>query len=277
MTAQDALRDAVPRLMAAGVVDAGRDARLLLAFAMGLPSERLILHLSDVVDAATAGRFDKAIAARINRQPVSQITGQRLFWGRSFEVTPAVLDPRPETEFLVAAALKRPFKTILDLGTGSGCILLSCLADQPGAYGTGVDASPDALEVARNNAARLGLTDRSQFHLSDWCGSVRGQFDLILSNPPYITAAEMANLSPEVHDWEPHLALTPGGDGLAAYRTIAAQAPGHLVSGGRLMAEIGPTQGADVARLFAAQGLAEVTIMPDFDGRNRLVLAVKPW
>jgi len=276
LTAQAALREAIPRLRASGVEDAARDARLLLAHAMGVAADRLTLHLSDPLDAAANTRFQSAVAARMARQPVSQITGQRLFWGRSFLVTPDVLDPRPETEVLVAVALGQPFHHMLDLGTGSGCILLSCLADMPAAQGTGVDLSKAALSVARRNAARLDLGHRSRFQLSDWCETVQGRFDLILSNPPYIAAAEMAALSPEVRLWEPHLALTPGGDGLAAYRAIAVQCPERLLPGGRLLVEIGPTQGAAVSQLFADQGLVDLAVLPDMDGRDRVVMARKP-
>ena len=276
MTGQDALRAAIPRLREAGVVDAARDGRVLLAFAMGVAADRLTLHLPDDLDPEAETRFEAALTARERRQPVSQITGQRLFWGQSFTVTPDVLDPRPETEILVAAALERPFVKVLDLGTGSGCILLSCLSGAKAATGLGVDISEAALMVARGNAGRLGLAARSRFALSDWCRDVAGRFDLILSNPPYIAAAEMALLAPEVREWEPHLALSPGGDGLDAYRAIALQAPARLLAGGRIMVEIGPTQAAAVAGLFAAQGLAQVETRRDFDGRDRVVMAVKP-
>lgn len=275
MTAAEALRHAVPRLTQAGIDTAPRDARLLLAYAMGIAADRLTLHLPDPLPPDAAARFDAAVTARTNRQPVAQITGQRLFWGRPFRVTPDVLDPRPETETLVAAALERPFAHLLDLGTGSGCILLSCLLDMPDAQGTGVDISPDALTVARHNAETLGVT-RATFLQSDWCAGVTGRFDLILSNPPYIAATEMPGLAPEVLTWEPHLALTPGGDGLDAYRIIAAQAPTHLFPGGRLMVEIGPTQGDAVHGLFSAQGLIRIRALRDMDGRPRVVSAEKP-
>ena len=274
-TAAEALRAAITHLTAAGVDSAPRDARLLLAHALQIAPDRLTLHLSDPVPPAAATRFADAIAARCDRQPVAQITGQRLFWGRSFHVTHDVLDPRPETETLVAAALERPFANLLDLGTGSGCILLSCLADRPQAQGLGVDLSPQALAVAARNAASLGI-DRATFLHSNWCQSVTGSYDLILSNPPYITAAEMPDLAPEVLHWEPHSALTPGGDGLAAYRIIARDAPPLLRPGGRLMVEIGRAQGAAVAAIFAAAGLAGITIRPDMDGRDRVVSAEKP-
>jgi release factor glutamine methyltransferase len=274
--ASEALRAAIARLTAAGVPDAPRDARRLLAHAMGLPADRVTLHLSDPLDPAQFARLEQAVAARTQRQPVSQITGLRRFWGRDFRVTPDTLDPRPETEILVAEALAQPFRRILDLGTGTGCILLSCLADQPAATGLGVDLSPAALAVAAGNAATLGLSERADFALSDWFSAVEGRFDLIVSNPPYIAADEMPALAPDVRDWEPHLALTPGGDGLSPYRRIAAAAPAHLTPGGRLLVEIGPTQGQAVAGMFRAAGLTGVRIQPDLDGRDRVVVAVAP-
>ena len=276
MTGTQALRLAVERLRNAGVEDAARDARILLAHSLGRPADRLTLHLTDPVPPEAAARFDAALTARTRRQPVSQITGQRLFWGRSFRVTPDVLDPRPETEVLIATALEQPFRKILDLGTGSGCILLSCLADRPIAHGTGVDLSPSALAIAADNADRLGLAARAGFLLSDWCQAVVDRYDLIISNPPYITAAEMPFLAPEVRLWEPAMALTPGGDGLDAYRIIARQSLARLLPGGRLMVEIGPTQAAEVSALFAAAGLDQIGIRRDLDGRDRVVLAVRP-
>ncbi|MGQ0566062.1 MAG: peptide chain release factor N(5)-glutamine methyltransferase [Gemmobacter sp.] len=269
MTGNEALRAAAARLRAAGLEGAARDARLLLAHAMGVAQDRLVLCLGGAVDETVRMALDRLIDARVQRQPVSQILGQRLFWGRSFRVTPDVLDPRPETETLVAAALGQPFRRVLDLGTGSGCILISVLADRPGAAGQGVDLSPAALAVAQENAAHHGVEAR--FAVSDWYAQMTGRFDLIVSNPPYIALAEMAGLAPEVRDWEPHLALTPGGDGLDACRAIAAGAMDHLVPGGRILLEIGPTQGAAVRDLLVAGGLADIRILPDLDGRDRVV------
>lgn len=275
MTAAEALRAAVPRLRDAGVDDPARDARALLAHAMGLPPDRLTLHLPDTLDAAQETAFLAAIAARAARQPVAQITGQRLFWGRAFRVTPDTLDPRPETERLVEEALSRPFVRMLDLGTGTGCILISCLLGMKMATGLGTDLSAAALTVAEANAARHGLT-RARFQQGDWFQGIAGRFDLIVSNPPYIAQGEMAGLAPEVRDWEPHGALTPGGDGLDAYRAIARGAPARLMPGGRLLLEIGPTQGAAVSALLAAQGLTAIRVLPDLDGRDRVVAAVAP-
>lgn len=275
MTGNDALRLAIPRLRAAGVEDAPRDARALLAHVADIAPDRLTLHLADPLAPEAEAAFAKAIARRETREPVSHITGTRLFWGRSFRVTPDTLDPRPETEILVEQALSEPFVKLLDLGTGTGCILLSCLASMPMAQGIGTDIHPATLAVAEDNAQRLGLSGRARFQLSDWFAAVPGRFDLILSNPPYIAEAEMAALSPEVHH-EPRRALTPGGDGLAAYRTIALGAPARLMPGGRLLVEIGPTQGPAVAAVLAAQGLTDLRILPDLDGRDRVVSARKP-
>ena len=275
-TAAEALRAAIPVLAAAGIEEAPRDARLLLAHAMGIAPDRLTLHLPDPLAPAAAARLAAALAARAARQPVAQITGRRQFWGRPFQVTRDTLDPRPETETLVAAALEQPFARVLDLGTGTGCILVTLLAERPGATGTGLDLSPAALAVAAANAAALGVADRARFALSDWFAAAEGRHDLIVANPPYIAAAEMAGLAPEVRDWDPHLALTPGGDGLAAYRAIAAGAGAHLAPGGRLLLEIGPTQGAAVAGLLRAAGLVDVTIRTDLDGRDRVLAARAP-
>jgi len=276
MTGNAALRAAVPRLQAAGIADAARDARVLLAYAMGIAADRLTLHLPDTLSSDAAAAFEAALVARINRQPVAQITGGRLFWGRRFKVTQDTLDPRPETEILVEEALRCPFSDLVDLGTGTGCILLSCLAEMPQAQGIGTDVSAAALAVATENACALGLEGRVRLIRSDWFSDVAGQFDLIVSNPPYIAADEMLGLSPEVLNWEPHLALSPGGDGLDAYRAIAMGAPAHLRAGGRLLLEIGPTQAAAVSALLSAQGLLNIRTLNDLDGRDRVIVAEKP-
>ncbi|MBC2835388.1 peptide chain release factor N(5)-glutamine methyltransferase [Paragemmobacter straminiformis] len=275
MTGNEALRAALPRLVAAGVPDAPRDARALLAHAAGLAPDRLTLHLADPLPPDALAAFEAAIDRRAAREPVSHITGTRLFWGRTFRVTADTLDPRPETEILVQAALAEPFLKLLDLGTGTGCVLLSCLAGMPMATGTGTDIHAPTLAVAQDNATRLNLGTRARFQLSDWFAAVQGRFDLIVSNPPYIAEAEMPALSPEVQR-EPRRALTPGGDGLDAYRAIARGAPARLMPGGRLLVEIGPTQGKAVAALFSAQGLTGIRILPDLDGRDRVVSARKP-
>lgn len=275
MRAQDALRRAIPLLQEAGIEDGSRDARVLLAHALGIGHDRLTLKLPDEMTGPQEALYDAALQARLARQPVAQITGRRLFWGQSFRVTRDTLDPRPETEVLVAEALRQPFLKMLDLGTGTGCILLSCLKGMPMARGLGTDISEAALQVAVGNTRDLGLEARARFRRSDWFANVTGAYDLIVSNPPYIAAAELTGLAPEVRDWEPHLALSPGGDGLDAYRAIARGAGARLMPGGRLLVEIGPTQGSAVAALFAAAGLDGIRVLPDLDGRDRVVVAVK--
>ncbi|WP_028714333.1 peptide chain release factor N(5)-glutamine methyltransferase [Paracoccus sp. J55] len=274
MTGAEALRQGAARLAAAGVPAAADDARLLLAHALELPRRHLAAALAAPLPPEALRRFDAALAARAARQPVSQILGRRAFWKHEFRVTRDTLDPRPETEALVEAALAEPFAAVLDLGTGTGAILISLLAERPGARGLGTDISPAALELAQENAAKLGVC--ADFLESDWFASVSGEFDLIVSNPPYIALDEMADLSPEVREWEPRKALTDEADGLSAYRAIAAGAPAHLSPGGRLLVEIGPTQGAAVAALMREAGLTEARILPDLDGRDRVVAARKP-
>ena len=276
MTGTEALAAAVRRLAAAGINGAARDARRLLAHALGVGADRLTLIAPDEIAPAALAAFEALVAARARRQPLSQITGTRDFFGRSFRVTPDTLDPRPETELLVEAALERPFVRMLDLGTGTGCVLLSCLAGMPCAAGTGTDVSEAALAVARENAERLGLAARVRFLRSDWFRGVAGRFDLIVSNPPYIAEAEMAALAPEVRDWEPRGALSPGGDGLDAYRAIAAGAAARPMAGARLCLEIGPTQAGAVSGLLVAQGFPEPEVRRDLDGRDRVIVAKRP-
>lgn len=270
MSAAALLVAAARRLRAAGVDDPARDARLLLAHAMGIGVDQAALIGPDPVPDAAATRFDALVTARATRQPLSQIVGSREFFGRQFRVTADVLDPRPETETLVAAALDTGFGRVLDLGTGSGAILISLLAQGAAATGIGADISAAALAVARDNARRCGIAERAAFVLSDWYDSVSGRFDIIVANPPYIAAAEMVTLAPEVRDWEPRIALTPGADGLAAVRRIVAGAGARLDPGGWLMIETGPTQARDTAGLMRAAGFARLRILPDLDGRDRV-------
>jgi release factor glutamine methyltransferase len=273
VTGAEALRAGSARLRDADVPGAERDARRLLAHAWGVSPDLLAGRLSDDLPDDARMTFDRHIAARARRVPVSHLTGQREFWGRSFRVTPDVLDPRPETETIVELALGAPFGRVLDLGTGSGCILITLLAERPQATGVGTDVSPAALEIAGQNTATHGVADRIVLPLSDWYADIGGRFDLIVSNPPYIAASEMAALDPDVRDHEPRGALTDEADGLTAYRAIAAGAADHLAPGGRVLVEIGAAQGPAVAGIFEAAGLDAVRIHPDLDGRDRVVSA----
>ena len=214
---------------------------------------------------------------------MAYILGEREFWGLTFKVTPAVLVPRPDSETLIEAVLevlpeRGRYLRILDLGIGSGCLLLALLREYPQATGVGMDASPEALAVARGNAADLGVAGRTKLVEGDWrqpgwVECLEGPFDLVVSNPPYIEATTLDHLMPEVAQFEPRLALDGGPDGLAAYRTIAGVAPKLITRGGWLVAEAGQGQSAEIARLFAASGLRAKPPWRDLGGIERVVAA----
>lgn len=272
MTAGEALAAAAARLRAAGVADPVRDARRLLAHAAKIDAARVTLIAPEPLDPAIAERFDRFIGMRETRIPVSQIVGERQFYGRTFAISRDVLDPRPETETLIEAALAEPFQRVLDLGTGSGCILVTLLAERPDAVGLGTDVSEAACLQASANIIRHELGWRAQILQMDWYGANDRTYDLIVSNPPYLAHEEMAGLEPEVRLFEPAQALTDFGDGLGAYRIITGGAGDRLEPGGRLIVEIGPTQGQAVAALMEAAGLTGIQVIPDLDGRDRVVL-----
>ena len=273
MNESDMLAEARETLRAAGIENPVREARQL--WEASFPRRYV-----DYEESMSGGRivdFRTLVARRAAREPMSHLTGRRDFYEHHFDVSPDVLDPRPDTETLVIAALETPFERVLDLGTGSGCILLSLLAARKTAVGLGTDLSEAALMVARGNFNRLerAVEDRARFQLADWYQDVEGLFDLIVSNPPYIAADEMAELAPELA-YEPRMALTDEGDGLSCYRIIAAGAGAHLTAGGWLMVEIGPTQGGAVVAMFEVAGLEQVEIRTDLDGRDRVVVGQKP-
>lgn len=239
-------------LDAAGVPDPMREARILAR-------------------AVPAAQFLEKVAERAQRKPLSQVLGYRDFYKHRFVVTGDVLDPRPDTETLIEVALQGDFRRVLDLGTGSGCILLSLLADRPKATGMGTDISAAALDVAAQNASLLKVSRQAEFMQSDWFAQITGTFDLIVSNPPYIALSEMDALQPEVRLFEPQGALTDGADGLSAYKTITDQAAAYLATGGSLIFEIGPTQAAAVSAMMEVAGFSDITVIPDLDGRDRVV------
>ncbi|WP_170358938.1 peptide chain release factor N(5)-glutamine methyltransferase [Ruegeria arenilitoris] len=276
LTAAQAMVAATARLRAAGVDDPARDARVLLAHAARIEASRVTLIAPEELSPEIAERYEQLVSLRAIRVPVSHLLGEREFYGRRFRVSRDVLDPRPETEALIEAALSQPFDRVLDLGVGSGCILITLLAERTSATGLGVDLSEAACLQASANAVAHGVQDRAEIQRSDWFDNIGGHFDLIVSNPPYIALDEMDDLSPEVREHEPRLALTDEADGLDAYRRIAAGAPDHLVPGGRLLVEIGPTQAQAVSALFDAAGLADIRVVPDLDGRDRVVGARMP-
>jgi len=271
---------ATRRLSAAGIPDdeSRREARLLLGHALGLTPEVLRMHSEREVDAGDAARFEEVVSRRAAREPLAYIVGRREFYGLTFAVTPAVLIPRPETEFVVEAALAAAPATVLDVGTGSGCIAIAIAASLPGATVYAIDLSEEALEVARRNAERIGVADRVMFLHGDLLTPVRDSapFDVIASNPPYIAPEEIERLEPEVRDWEPRLALGTHPNALHVYRRLAAEAPPLLAPGGRLIVEVGQGQADDVLRLWQEAGLTETRSIPDLAGIERVVTGRRP-
>ena len=255
MKTADAISEIAARLAAVGIEDSRREARIILAAALSVDAAGLLL-LPTVPD----GSAEKLVARRANREPLAYILGRKEFWGLEFAVSPATLIPRPDSETVIEAALdcfpqRGQVRRILDLGTGTGCLVLSALSEFKNAFGIGLDISPEAAFLAARNARALGLANRSAFAVSDWTAPLGGtKFDLLLSNPPYIAGSEIAGLMPEVGRFEPVSALDGGPDGLAAYRTIIAALPGMLADSGVALLELGINQAEPVAEMAEAAG-----------------------
>ncbi len=264
------------RLKAARLDSPVIDARLLVEAAAGATRTDIVTDPHREVPAEALATLDDYLRRRERREPVSRILGRRGFWKIMLQVTPAVLSPRPDTETVVQEALAhfdehRAFD-VLDLGVGSGAILLAILAERPRARGVGADVSDEALAVARDNAARLGLDGRLALLRGDWtAGMAEGSFDLVVSNPPYIPAADIEGLEPEVRDHDPRLALDGGADGLDHYRRLAPEVLRVLRPGGRFLLEIGHDQSQAVEALMRAAGAAEVRTVRDLSDRDRVV------
>jgi release factor glutamine methyltransferase len=277
-TISEALRAATARLAEAGLDGARLDARLLLGEALGKDTSWLFNHAADPLGTEAAAAFAALIARRLERQPVSLILGRREFWSLDFTVTRDTLAPRPDSETLVEAVLAElpdrdaPW-SLLDLGTGTGCLLLALLSELPRARGVGIDRDPATLAVAQGNADRLGFAERSRFIRSDWWEKVVGRYDVILSNPPYILTEEIAGLDPEVARFEPLGALDGGADGLDAYRLLAAGVGEFLTEQGVIAFEVGAGQAPDVVVLLEQAGFAIRSIRRDLAGIERCVVA----
>ena len=263
-------RDASQRLAAAGIEDAAREARHLLALAQGIPLRSLIG--TDIPPAATT-RFAALVARRAAREPMAFIAGHAGFWTLDLEVAPTTLIPRADSETLIEAAKAHARHTgrILDLGTGTGALLLAALREFPGAFGVGVDLVADAAALAARNARRNDLADRCAFIAGDWDTALGGRFDIVLTNPPYIAETDLATLPPEVREHEPLAALAAGADGLGAYRRLLPRLPALLTPGGIAVLEIGQGQGADIVTLAPLE-LRLVEIRKDLAGIPRAVV-----
>ena len=277
----EVLREASQQLSTAGVPEARREAGSLLSRVLGKDRTFLISHAEDQLDEEALGQFESYVARRASGEPLQYIVGVQDFFGREFRVTPDVLIPRPETELLVEAALEitrnsAPF--ICDVGTGSGCIAITLLCEISGARSVALDNSPAALEVAKLNARRLSVSDRVVFAISD-CFSVLDpseyQFDLVVSNPPYVSAAMLSGLQREVRDHEPLAALSPGQDGLTMIRRLLNETPAFLKTDGYLIMEIGFDQGEAVTNLVDDEVWRLVEIKPDLQGIPRIVVVRK--
>lgn len=250
-----------------------REARILLEFV--LKNQEKFLNTNHNISNNDFIIFQRLIKKRLKFQPISQIIGERYFWKNKFFINSDVLDPRPDTETLIEHTLSfGSFFNILDLGTGSGCIILSLLDEYNAAMGIGVDKSKKALNVAKKNAELLNLNDRVKFQLGNWCDGLDNKFDLIVSNPPYISEKEILGLSNDVINWEPRIALTPEGDGLGAYKNIINGVKNILIPNGRLIFEIGHAQGNEVSNLLKSNNFKEINIVKDINNKDRVVSAL---
>jgi release factor glutamine methyltransferase len=255
------------------------EARRLVGALLGLDLTALTLGADRPISPDEARRLAALARRRLTGEPLARLIGSAPFWGRDFALAPATLVPHPDTETLVEAVLKRfgddRAFVLADLGVGSGVLLVTLLAERPLAFGLATDLSIEALVTARENAATHGVADRAAFLAASYAEPLaEAAFDLIVSNPPYIARAEIAELDAEVRLHDPRLALDGGADGLDAYRAIALQARRALRPGGRLAVEIGWRQAGDVGTIFAAAGLTEIVVLPDLAGRDRVVTAV---
>ncbi len=274
--------DAVAAFGAAGLQAPAMEARALATGVLGLSREEMLAHPRRPVAAAARARFADALGRRAGGEPLARITGQREFWSLPIGLGTDTLIPRPDSETVVEAALALVAErdnehAILDLGTGSGCLLFALLAELPRAHGLGIDCAAGALAMARDNARRLELEARAEFRLGDWAHGLTGRFDIIVSNPPYVADGDWAALPPEVRDFEPALALNGGRDGLAAYRVLIPGIARLLAADGFAVIELGAGQHDDVAEICRKSGLFTDPARRDLGGHPRaLPLARRP-
>ena len=273
MTVQELLTASQAKLRECGISDPVRDARLLLADCLELRTQNLNLLDNSCISEIKISKFWRMINERCKRKPVSKILGYRSFWGRDFEINENVLDPRGDTETLIELILDCNFENMLELGTGSGAIAITVLAERPEVTCVATDISQYALNTARTNSKRHGVQNRLKLLYSNWFDKISGSFDIIVSNPPYISSKEYAQLSAEVLKYDPKISLTLGGDGLEAYREILSQALEKLTKNGHIFLEIGYTQAKDVGHLFREAGFQQIRVHKDLGSRDRVISA----
>jgi release factor glutamine methyltransferase len=272
------LRAQETRLRQADVDNPSLDARLLAGQVLGLDRAELLSQSHRILTPREMDAISMLTGRRAERESVARILGSREFWGLSFALNESTLEPRPDSECLVEAVLKQSgprdtSRRVLDLGTGTGCLLLSLLHEWPNATGLGIDIAPRAVEQATANAAARNLAARAVFRTGNWLDNIAEKFDVIVSNPPYIPSADIPTLQPEVRDGDPLRALDGGEDGVASYRLLAPQLARFLSTGGLVAFEVGQGQAKDVATLLAAQGLTDVSLHTDLGGIERCVSA----
>ena len=273
MKLKEVLADTAIKLSKSGIEGAARDARILTAFALEIPISELSLKINQQVSEKIIVELEKLILRRINREPISKILGRRDFWGRTFSINENVLDPRDDTETLIDFVIEKPVKSVLELGTGSGAIAITLACEWKEVHVTAVDISEDALLLAKLNAEKFNVQNKIHFLKSDWYDNVKGLFDLIISNPPYIGLAEQDELSAEVIKYDPEIALFAGRDGLDAYKKIIPNLPKFLNPDGFVALEIGASQGVQVKNMMNAVGFIDAKIVKDLSGKDRLVAA----
>jgi release factor glutamine methyltransferase len=276
----DFMHRAEARLKAAGVDNPTLDVRLLMAHALDMDRAQLLIKSQHMLTEVEQERISALLTRRANREPVSRILGEREFWSLRFSLNEATLVPRPDSETLIEATLRLLSSLdddtelrILDLGTGTGCLLLSLLHEFQNATGLGIDKVPRAVGQAEDNAERLGFTSRAKFRTGNWADGIDEKFDIIISNPPYIARSEIGTLMPEVCNHDPHLALDGGDDGLDVYRLLIPQLTRLLKPKGLAVFEIGEGQGAKVGELFRKAALTNITLHFDLAGIQRCITA----
>ena len=276
MKIRQLLSDVTLKLSISEIDNAARDARILVAHALGIPISQLSLNTNENVPEDISASLEKLISRRINREPIAKILGKRQFWGRTFFISEDVLDPRGDTETLINYVKDRPVRSVLDLGTGSGVIAISLACEWKEVHVVATDISEAALLVAQKNARYFNVQDKIDFLKSDWFEAIEGKFDLIISNPPYIGLSESSEISQEVLNYDPDIALFAGSDGLEAYERIIPQLTKFLNPGARVVLEIGASQSESVKTLMNSSGLYEVNTFKDLAGKDRLVTAKLP-